>query len=188
MPSGVRGATMAPIDVKKLLGEDSLEASFEHPVPFRFGYAFDVDLGLGNAGTWDTLLNGDRIWRLRLSSPHAYSINLIFSEFSMPQEGKLFIYNLDKTMVIGAFISNNNMPHGKFARQPVRGDAITLEYYEPASARGLGKLRVSKVIHAYRAQRMPIKPELNLFIWNRTILTRSTPLLRFPSVCRKPRM
>ena len=150
MPSSVRGATMAPIDVQKLLGEDSLEASFEHPVPFRFGYAFDVDLGLGNAGTWDTLQNGDRIWRLRLSSPHAYSINLIFSEFSMPQEGKLFIYNLDKTMVIGAFTSNNNMPHGKFATQPVKGDAIILEYYEPVSVRGLGKLQVSKVIHAYR--------------------------------------
>jgi len=150
MPSSVRGATMAPIDVQKLLGEDSLEASFEQPVPFRFGYAFDVDLGLGNAGTWDTLQNGDRTWRLRLSSPHAYSINLIFSEFFMPQEGKLFIYNLDKTMVIGAFTSNNNMPHGEFATQPVRGDAITLEYYEPASVKGLAKLRVSKVIHAYR--------------------------------------
>ena len=147
-----------------------------------------MDLGLGNAGTWDTLENGDRIWRLRLPSLHAYSINLIFSEFFMPQEEKLFIYNLDRTMVIGAFTSNNNMPQGKFATQPVRGDALILEYYEPANARGLGKLQVSKVIHAYRAQKIPIKPELNLFIWNRTILTRSTPPLRSPSVCRKPRM
>lgn len=150
IPANVYIVTMNLVDVPRLLEEDSLEASFGKPVPLRFGYAFDVDLGLENMGTWNTLQNGDRIWRLRLSSPRSYSINLIFSEFFMPKEAKLFIYNLNKSMVIGAFTSKNNMLHGKFATQPVKGDEIILEYYEPASVKGLGKLRISKVIHAYR--------------------------------------
>ncbi len=41
--------TMAALDVATLVAEDELEAQQDTPVPFRFGYPFDVSLGLDNA-------------------------------------------------------------------------------------------------------------------------------------------
>ena len=95
--------TMASVDVAALLAEDELEAQQGIPVPFRFGYPFDVSLGLDNAGTWTELPNGDYVWRLRIVSPGAYSINLLYDEFKLPPGAKFFIYNEDRSMVLGAF-------------------------------------------------------------------------------------
>ncbi len=79
--------TMAALDVAALVAEDELEAAQDSPVPLRFGYAFEVSLGLDNAGTWTELPNGDRVWRLRIAAPDAYSINLLYDEFWLPARG-----------------------------------------------------------------------------------------------------
>ena len=72
---------MDSVDVDSLLAEDELETKQRMPVPFRFGYPFEVSLGLDSAGTWTELANGDRVWRLRIAAPGAYSINLLYDEF-----------------------------------------------------------------------------------------------------------
>lgn len=40
--------------------------------PHLYGRAFNVNINFSNSGTWDTLSNGDRIWRLRVVCPDAY--------------------------------------------------------------------------------------------------------------------
>jgi len=47
----------------------------------------------------------------------------------MPDSATLFVYNDDKSEVLGAFTSLNNKPHGKFSIQPITGSAVTLEYF-----------------------------------------------------------
>jgi len=137
----------APIDVAALLEED---ARTPKDVPFRFGYPFDVRLGLDNAGTWEVLADGSRLWRLQIECPGAASINLIFDRFWLPDGARLFIYNADRSHVIGAFTSRNNKDYGSFATQPVRGDVSVLEYWEPAGLNAQPELRVSRIVHAYR--------------------------------------
>jgi lysyl endopeptidase len=56
---------------------------------------------------------------LKLHSPSAYSINLIYDEFYLPPGATFFIYNQDKTEVIGAFTDFNNKEHGKFSTSPI---------------------------------------------------------------------
>lgn len=139
---------MEPLDVATLIAED--ETGNVKGNAFRFGKDIDVDLNLNNAGLWQTLKNGDRVWRLGIQSRGAYSINLIFSDFFMPEGAKMFVYNADKSMVIGAFTSFNNKEHGKFSTTVVEGDHIIIEYFEPAAVRNQGRIAVNKVIHAYR--------------------------------------
>lgn len=116
---------------------------------FRFGYAIDVNMGLYNSGTWDTLQNGDKIWRLKVNSQNAYSINLIYDDFWLPEGAQFFVYNEDKSMILGAFTSDvSNNPYDKFATDLVKGETTILEYFEPAYASG-GKLNIDKVIHGY---------------------------------------
>ena len=131
---------MGSVDVAALLAEDAAEAEQGKHVPPRFGYPFEVDLGLESAGTWTELPGGDRVWRLRIVSPGAYSINLLYDEFDLPEGAKFFIYNEDRSMVLGAFTSMNKKDHGKFSTGPVQGSVSILEYYEPTYVEKRGVL------------------------------------------------
>lgn len=138
--------SLPSVNHEVLLAEDEQESK---DVPLRFGYPHDVNFNLNNSGTWEETKDG-RIWRLRIESRNAYSINLIFDHFDLPVGGKLFVYNDNYDYVIGAFTDANEFPTGEFSTQPVPGDAITLEYIEPYEAQGLGVISVSRVVHAYR--------------------------------------
>ncbi len=146
--SNAQRLMMPPVDVQALLAEDAAEES--KALPFRFGTPFDVNYSLDNSGTWEDLPDGGRIWRITFSSPGAYSINLIYSKYRLPEGAQLFVYNSDRTYVIGAFTAKNNKPHGEMATQPVMGDEVTVEYYEPASVVYEGELTISRVVHAYK--------------------------------------
>lgn len=139
---------MQPIDIKSLKDKDLFDD--EKGRPYRFGIDLDVNLGLGNAGQWEVLPNGDRLWRLAIISDGAYSINLIFSRYRLPEGASLFVYSEDQSHTIGAFTARNNKSHGKFSTTVVKGESIVLEYYEPKEVSFSGQITISKVIHAYR--------------------------------------
>lgn len=140
--------TMGQVDIAALLVEDSIEE--EIGLPYRFGFPFDVSYSLQNSGVWEDLADGGRIWRLAISSPGAFSINLLYENFWIPQGAKLWVYSQDRSMTLGAFTDRNNKDHGQFATAPVSGDAIVVEYYEPANVRGQGRFTIWRVVHAYK--------------------------------------
>jgi hypothetical protein len=122
--------------------------------PYQFGTAIRVNLGTHNAGTWDELPNGDRLWRLRIVSPDAYSLNFLYDNFDLPDSSLFFIYSdpdgRNSSSVLGAFNATHNRSKGKYATDIVAGSAVILEYYEPKAVRNRGKIVVSQVIHAYK--------------------------------------
>ncbi|OFX81481.1 MAG: hypothetical protein A2X12_00920 [Bacteroidetes bacterium GWE2_29_8] len=138
----------AEIDLLKLEKEDSIDNRKGRP--FRFGYDFDADLNLNNSGTWTTLDNGDRIWQLAINSPKALTINLIFDKFYIPDGGLLYLYNKDRSNIIGGYTSANNSIDSLFATTIIRGEEIILEYYEPYYSKNQAKISISKVIHGYK--------------------------------------
>jgi len=142
---------MPSVDVEALIAEDRERA--ESPAKadnyFRFGKEIAVSLGLENAGKWAQLENGDRIWLLKILSKGAYSINLEFNKFYIPEGGELYIYNGDKTMLQGPITFAQNMESGVYANDLLKGESIILEYYEPSSATGKSQLNISQVIHGY---------------------------------------
>ncbi|MEE9442160.1 MAG: trypsin-like peptidase domain-containing protein [candidate division Zixibacteria bacterium] len=147
--SAIPTESMPDFDIEYFLTEDSIEQA-EGDIPFRFGAPFDVNYDLINSGIWEELPNGDRLWRLRIESPGAYSINLIYDDYWLPEGALLYLYNESRDAVIGAFINANNKDHGMFATQPVKGDVCILEYYEPAAVAGQGRISISRVVHAYK--------------------------------------
>ena len=64
--------------------------------PWRFGYMHSVDYGFED-GNWDVLENGDRIWRILISSQDALSLNFIFDNLFIPKGGSLYLYNDDRS-------------------------------------------------------------------------------------------
>ncbi|MFZ5433932.1 MAG: trypsin-like serine peptidase, partial [Calditrichota bacterium] len=145
--STVPTAPLQTVDVAAYLAEDEAAGK---DVAYRFGAPLDVSFNLNNSGVWTELPDGGRVWRLHVQSPGAYSIGFTYDQWYIPEGADLFIYNDDRSFVIGAFTSFNNWVDGTNITQPVPGDGVTLEYYEPATVRGQGVLSISRVVHAYR--------------------------------------
>jgi len=150
--SGLRNSietiVMPPVNADSLMRVDETEKG--ELKPYRFGYDIDANLNITNCGTWDTLINGDRLWRLKIFSENAYSINLIFNKFWLPQEAQFFVYNEDESMVLGAFTARtSNNEYNLFATDLVQGNTIVLEYFEKSYSEKV-MISIGKVIHAYK--------------------------------------
>jgi hypothetical protein len=141
--------TMPPVNAEKLLQEDEKARIENEQIPFRFGYAIDVDIDIKKDGIQKQLSNGDKLWLLKIHSPNAFSVNLIFNRFRLCKGSKFFIYNEDRTMILGAFTpETSNNPYSEFATDLVQGNSIILEYYEPETSND-GIININKVIHGY---------------------------------------
>ncbi len=139
--------TMPQIDARVLMIQDM---NAPKNTPYRFGETIEVDLDIDEVGVWETLADGSRLWRLQIVSRDAYSLNLVFSEYRLPDGGELYAYSRDGATVLGQFNALNNKENGQFATGLVGGDTTIVEYLEPAWAEFHADLRVGQVVHAYQ--------------------------------------
>ena len=147
--SGLPFEEMPPVDTASLVAEDQVLDTIMD-IPWRFGENISVNLHPENSGTWDELPGGARLWRLGISSPGAYSLNLTFDEYKLPEGASLFIYDTDRTHVLGAFTHRNNQDDLYFATTLIPSDSIIIEYVEPPDVDFPGRLNLQTVTHAYR--------------------------------------
>jgi len=140
---------MPVVDAEALKAEDEQRSLQGIKGPYRFGFNHMVDLDLDNSGIWHTLPNGERVWRLAIECPGAYSINFEFLDYVVPDGAQVFVYN-DLGEVLGSFEEGSNPGNTVLGVTMLAGDRITIEYAEPLAVRGQGRLRVGQVTHAYR--------------------------------------
>ena len=126
-------------------GFDLLQAQFEDSIndankvgPWRFGYEYQVDLGLDNSGEWFTLPGGDRLWRLNVITPGAMSQNFVFDQYELPEGAYLMIYPKDRSYHHNAYTSDNNNEARVLGSGLIRGNDVIVEYYEPQEVSGQG--------------------------------------------------
>lgn len=143
---------MPAFDVREELRIDSLNETGLRS-GFRFAYKFMTDYNRSNSGITFTQPDGTRVWRLGIHSPGALSINVLFTEYELPEGARLFLYNDDQTQILGSFNHLNNSELNLLPVSPIRGDRIIIEYQEPANASFQGRLTVGEVNHAYRGFR-----------------------------------
>ena len=157
-PVGISKSTLLPVaplsvmpevDAEALMAEDAERTAQGIKGPYRFGFNHMVDLSLENSGGWQTLSNGDGVWRIAIQCPGAFSINFEFNDYVVPEGGQVFVYN-EAGEVLGAFTAESNPGHHELGVTQLAGDRITVEYVEPANVRGQGSLRIGQVTHAYR--------------------------------------
>lgn len=137
------------VDAAGLMAEDEARLASGVKGPYRFGFNHTVDLGTDNSGAWTILPNGDRMWRLALHCPQAFSINFVLGEYVMPEGARLFVSN-EQGDRLGAFTAESAGDATELGVTQLAGDRILVEYDEPAAAAGQGRLRITQVTHAYR--------------------------------------
>jgi len=137
------------IDIYTLQTED-VEHEQSGLKSMRYAEIIDVDIDPENAGRWEILQNGDKIWTIRIKSTNAYSLGVYFDYYRLPIGSKLFIYNSDKSHTIGAFTYKNNKTDYVLATAPVKGDEVIIEYFEPNVVDFNGEIHISSIAHDYK--------------------------------------
>ncbi len=117
--------------------------------PFKFAHAFEVSLNAGNAGNWYSTNAKYNVWKLKIQSANAKSLNLIFENFELSKGARLFIYNEENNKYVGAFTSNNNRASRKFAFAPVAGEEITVQYEVPEKSGTPVDFEITRVNHDF---------------------------------------
>ena len=142
--------TLPTFNIQDFLDEDENEIRLMDVKPYRFANPIAVNFNMENSGVWTILEDGSAIWRLRIASEDAFSLNVIYDIFNIPQGAEFFVYSENREMVLGAFTNYNHKPHGGFSTAPVIGDTIILEYNEPYNPQFGGDINISTVSHDYR--------------------------------------
>ena len=128
----------------------------------RFARHFDVNVTMLNSGVWSELPNGDHVWRLSLKSAGALATDLFFDNFFIPEGAEFNVYTADHKEVSRTYTFDDNQGNELFSTEFLQGEEQTIEYYEPASVRGQGKLRLTQLAHQYRMLPMADDCEVNI--------------------------
>ncbi len=144
---------MAVVDVARLRTED-VQREARDMAP-RFAQSLAVDMTPLNSGEWEDLDANHLVWRLRVQSRGALSLNFGFSEYNMPAGGRLLVYpaalaRTDDQSLVRTFTAADNESHGQLWTPIVPGDEAVIEVVVPRDKAGQLKLRLAKVGHDYR--------------------------------------
>ena len=137
---------MPAVDIARLLQEDERRTSGS----LRFAYPIPVAVTPATHGTWETLGNGYSLWRVRVISKGAVSLNLGFRHYVMPAGGRLFVYTPDYRRIVGPFTDQDNKSHGELWLPIINGDDLVVEVVVPSNTREALGLELSSVGHGYR--------------------------------------
>lgn len=115
----------------------------------RFGKEMAVSIDFMSTAQITILPNGDVMRQLLISSPGAFSVNMIFDQFKLAPNARLYLSNDDFTEFIGAHTSLNNNSSNVMGTELIHDDKVLIELVEPASENGLSVLHLGTVIHGY---------------------------------------
>ncbi|MBT5956908.1 MAG: hypothetical protein HOG97_09150 [Candidatus Marinimicrobia bacterium] len=147
VPPQIEMIDLPTIDHQSFLTRDANSVSKDEP--YSFGESQSVNFNMADHGEWTETVDG-KIWKLTLRSMGAYSLNLIYNIYNIPPGAELYLFDENRSTILGAFTDFNHKPHGGFSTAPTAGDVVTLEYFQPHNVIFDGEISISNVIHAYR--------------------------------------
>ncbi|MDR2938012.1 MAG: T9SS type A sorting domain-containing protein [Prevotellaceae bacterium] len=113
--------------VDSLIREDERRLA-EGVAPPTVATSIKVGLSAQNAGQWSRLPGGETIWQLHLHAHGAKALMVYYADFYLPKGGRLYLYNSEKTQLLGAYTQATHPQGGVFATEMVAGDELVFEY------------------------------------------------------------
>lgn len=134
-------------DLTEIIKEDAENDSQQKMM--RFGVILPIYKNFFDLSDKTTTSEGT-IWTLSVESEDAEALIFYSDNFKMPRTGKFYIYNEDKTKVLGAFTHQNNNEYNTFATEYIEGEKIILEYYQPNTEYEQAQIELTEIGYAYR--------------------------------------
>lgn len=138
------------LDMEEVLNElEDLNSSCKNcSNNFYYGKEVDVNVDFFKSAQALNISDEENLWLLKFESEKAEGYQLIFSKFWLPPNGKLFIYNEDKTMILGSFTSENNREDSTFITQYINGNSVYLEYNSSDNSEEC-RIHIDKMVYIF---------------------------------------
>jgi hypothetical protein len=137
------------VPFKELVAEDLVNDQ-DKSIPWRFGYDFTVNLDPGVDGEYIDFDNGDRLWRIKIKSTGAKTMNIFFDWFRLEKGAWMQVADVYGQSKSKLFTNDQNNPNDAIGIWPVATDEVWVEFFEPAAVKGLSKLSLGNVVYGYR--------------------------------------
>ncbi|WP_292889603.1 T9SS type A sorting domain-containing protein [Nonlabens sp.] len=132
------------------LAQEDAKNDLDKSIPWRFGYDFSANIDPDTHGQKITLDNGDQLWRVRIQSPGAKTINIFFDWFDLRPGAWMRVSSHDRSDLSKLFTYEQNNVNKAIGIWPVASDDVWVELYEPKNSIGQSRLEIGNVVHGYR--------------------------------------
>lgn len=134
------------IDTKALAQQ---AAQAEKPGPAQFAVPAKVQVNPQRDGTWDTLPEGGRLWRVRIAAPGATDLNFGFKPYHLSPGATLHIVSEQEGHYEGPYTARDNKAHRQLWTPSIPGMRAVLELYIPKGA-AMPELELIQVGRGFR--------------------------------------
>ena len=125
--------------------------------PYNVGKVVPCYIDFATAAEFIGSVAGTDIYRLEIDMEQTpVGLNLYYSDFFIPQGGRLYIYTPGGDQLLGAYTHETHPRHGAFASEPLSGNKLILDYEAPHGS-AMPSIQISGVGYLYRSamQAMP---------------------------------
>ena len=117
--------------------------------PFRFAQMIDINLDI-KASSFSKSVGSGTLYITGIISNNAFSLYPVFTQYNIPTNSSVFIYNPAKSSMHGKFTCKNNNQNEILAIMPIAGDTLIIEYFEPNNIKTDSKLILGQIGHDYK--------------------------------------
>ncbi len=145
-------AKIAEVDVSVNIDKSILEAedlqNSKNNQPYRFAVSVPTNIGVAEGGKYST--PEGEVWKVKIASKGATSMSLIFDQFELPKSASMYVYNEERTMVMGPITYRCNASNGTYITDVIKGEALIVEYFDPMGTVDNAQLHIAEVARGYR--------------------------------------
>ncbi len=122
--------SLPQLDIQKEINQDLNKSNKSRPL--RYAVAAEVENvfikdNQNQGGQWNKLANGSWLWRLKITTENALSLDVSLDNFYLPPTAKLNIYDWAGNLAKGPFSDKNNSSYKQLWPGPIIGHEVTLE-------------------------------------------------------------
>ncbi|MFN8178059.1 MAG: proprotein convertase P-domain-containing protein [bacterium] len=125
------------------------ERSRTEGTPFQFADAVPVSITPRTNGTWETLSDGARLWRLFIDAPGATDLNLGFGRFDLPPGATLHVIAPGRDYYEGPY-TGEDATDGQLWLPVTPGSQAVVELYVPPRVKFEPDLELVQVGYGFR--------------------------------------
>ena len=146
--SEIDNVVVTPPDMVQIMNEDANDE--KNGEMYKVARILDVNMNMENCGTTDVLADGTKVWRVRIACEGAKALKVMCEEFYIPNGAVLYLYNENRQQLVSVDASNNPKFGTYYSPKMIQGDALYLEYVQPASVVGEPVLKIDALSYFYR--------------------------------------
>lgn len=156
------GISLAPdFNPQDLIRKEMWQGGTLQYKPYNIGKVVPCSIDFATSAELISSTVETDIYRLEIEMEQTpVGINLYYSDFFIPQGGRLYIYTPGGDQLLGAYTHETHPRHGAFASEPLSGNKLILDYEAPHGS-AMPSIQISGVGYLYRSI-LKAKEERNL--------------------------